>query len=113
MWVKVSLIVVVWFFSIVLNIFLVSYLDEKKLRFSEMLENEAFTFIVMCAFAPAVSIILILGAVAKIGVRISNGILGFGVKECDSCSHRCGNECLFFKLTLKPRMMCKGRFFSQ
>lgn len=107
---------VVWLVSIMADLCLIRIIDENKLSFSDLVNRELPILIIICVLAPIAFIILILGTFSKAGIRIANKIPLEGKpiakKDCSRCSHRCNNECLFFKLTLRPKMLCKGRFFS-
>lgn len=108
--------VIIWLVSIMADLCLVRILDENKLSFSDIVNRELPILIIMCVLAPIAFIILLLGAFSKVGIKIANTIPLEGnqtaKKDCSKCTHRCNNECLFFKLTLRPKMLCKGRFFS-
>ena len=107
---------VIWIVFIMVDLCLIRILNENKLSFSDIVNRELPILIIMCVIAPITCAILLLGVFAKIGIRIANTIpleeKQTTKKDCSRCSHRCNNECLFFKLTLRPKMMCKGRFYS-
>jgi hypothetical protein len=108
--------VIIWVGTIIANLCFIRILDENRLSFSEIVNKELWVLIIICVFAPASFIILLFGVLAKIGVAIANALPlaedRVVRKGCRSCSHRCNNECLFFKLTLRPKMLCKGKFFN-
>lgn len=109
---EMVLIVTIWVLFVILDICLIGILDGEKLNFNYMINKEFFILITICIFAPIVFLILVLGVAAKIGISIANNISSNSKKYCSKCTYCIHNECVFFKLTIKPKMLCKGKFFS-
>lgn len=106
------LILFLWVISTILDLCLIGIIDGEKLNFEYFIDKERIILILICIFAPIVFIILILGVAAKGGIYVSNNLFLSGKKNCSECIHCLQNECMFFKLTIKPKMLCKGRFFN-
>ncbi|MCX7922249.1 MAG: hypothetical protein N3B21_09605 [Clostridia bacterium] len=109
---KFLFIPVVWILAIVLSMCLLRVLDQKKLDFDYMVNHELPILITICLFAPVTLGILFLGMVVKTGIAVANRILFSKRISCVECSHRCDNQCLFLKLTVRPKMLCNGKFFN-
>lgn len=104
-----------WVMSIILSLCFLRILEGKKLSFSQLVDNELFILILICVFAPATFLLLLLSVAVKAGVGIANivSLEENCVKGCSTCSHRLYNECLFYRLNIRPKMLCKGRFFNK
>jgi hypothetical protein len=111
--VKWLVLPMVWVVSVLLDMILLRMLEEKKLNFSQLVDKELFTLIIMCVFAPVTFSILLLGVLIKTGIAMANNlpISHVTVKGCSNCIHRCNNECMLYQLNRRPKMLCKGRLF--
>jgi hypothetical protein len=109
---QVFLLVVAWIIFTIIDMCLIGILDGKKMDFENLISNDLIVLIMICIFAPVVFVILLLGVAAKGGICISNNITISGEKNCSRCVHCLNNECMFFNLAIKPKMLCRGRFYS-